>query len=218
MKKIALLMIALCSIALYADAKTYDVALSLKWATAETVTVPMDINKWDKNANPMAKGTDEAFHVVIKLPAGEYQYKFVINGKEWLLDPNAAKVKNGDFENSLLSVGTPEEIQAAKAAAGTKETAVSPKSEEGLKEVELTFKSDAKTVCVPMTNPDKSIKWDKKANPMEKGADGLFHVKLKLKPGKYFYSFWVDDKNLVLDPNAPKEKVGKFEDSVLEVK
>jgi 1,4-alpha-glucan branching enzyme len=35
--------------------------------------------------------------------------------------------------------------------------------------------------------------WDRKANPMHKGPDGVWHLGVALKPGRYEYRFFADD-------------------------
>ena len=35
--------------------------------------------------------------------------------------------------------------------------------------------------------------WDTKAGPMHKGPDGVWHLNVVLKPGRYEYRFFADD-------------------------
>ena len=35
--------------------------------------------------------------------------------------------------------------------------------------------------------------WDTKAGPMHKGPDGVWHLGIALKPGRYEYRFFADD-------------------------
>jgi 1,4-alpha-glucan branching enzyme len=35
--------------------------------------------------------------------------------------------------------------------------------------------------------------WDKKSDPMHKGPDGVWHLGLALKPGRYEYRFFADE-------------------------
>jgi hypothetical protein len=87
---------------------------SVSWAGAH--------NGWNATANPMTKGADGAWSVVIALPAGEHQYKFVVDG-QWVADPENP-VTGGDFGNSVVVVGADGEL---KAMAPTSNTAYSPK-------------------------------------------------------------------------------------------
>jgi hypothetical protein len=43
--------------------------------------------------------------------------------------------------------------------------------------------------------------WD--AAKMERGADGVWRIRLSLEPGRYRYAFVVDDDRWVADPRAP---------------
>jgi 1,4-alpha-glucan branching enzyme len=45
--------------------------------------------------------------------------------------------------------------------------------------------------------------WDTKAGPMHKGSDGVWHLSLSLKPGRYEYRF-VADEVWCDDPAAPQ--------------
>ena len=48
--------------------------------------------------------------------------------------------------------------------------------------------------------------WDLKAGPMHKGADGVWHLSVALKPGRYEYRF-VADKVWCDDPAAEMKTV-----------
>lgn len=75
---------------------------------AKTVYLVGTMNQWDKFATPMTK-KDGYFEVTLELFPGEYEYKFLIDGKEWILDPNNDLLCKGWYTNSLLIVGTEEE-------------------------------------------------------------------------------------------------------------
>ena len=72
----------------------------------KAVYVAGEFNKWDPTAKKMAyKAKDGIYAATLKLAAGTYQYKFVIDGT-WCADPeNAEAVPNdqGTF-NSVLTV------------------------------------------------------------------------------------------------------------------
>lgn len=75
---------------------------------AQSVSLTGDFANWDPSAIAMSDedgdGTWTTTHV---LTPGEYQYKFVINGTEWLEDP-ANPERIGDSyggHNSVLHVG-----------------------------------------------------------------------------------------------------------------
>lgn len=69
---------------------------------ARVVAVAGDFNRWNQSQFLFAKeGGDWVCRV--DLPAGTYQYKFIVDGN-WLTDPNNPKVVHDvrGFENSLL--------------------------------------------------------------------------------------------------------------------
>lgn len=71
---------------------------------AEYVSLAGEFNNWDQHATPMFR-YDNKWIVDILLPPGNYQYKFVINGRKWITDPSAEKAftpKGG--QNSLIRV------------------------------------------------------------------------------------------------------------------
>jgi 1,4-alpha-glucan branching enzyme len=162
---------------------------------AESVSVAGDFNGWDKNHDSMTKGKDGIFSIKLPLKEGEYAYKFVINGKKWIKDPNALKFDDDGFggQNSIVVVKRP-----------VKKIVIQPKPEVTIKDMpgNVLFKyknTKAKTVSVV----GKFNKW--KANIdflSDKDGDGTWTLKKFLPPGKYVYFFVIDDKRWVADPNA----------------
>src|SRR5690349_12456830 len=51
------------------------------------VNVAGTFNGWSTTATPMSDRGDGTYVATLSLPNGIYQYKFVINGKEWKADP-----------------------------------------------------------------------------------------------------------------------------------
>ncbi|MBP7654210.1 hypothetical protein KA977_12365, partial [Candidatus Dependentiae bacterium] len=73
------------------------------------ISLAGDFNGWNPNANIMKKtGTDE-YSTTLKLKAGAYKYKFVIDDTNWISDlSNQDSVPDGlGGYNSILSLGTP---------------------------------------------------------------------------------------------------------------
>lgn len=91
-------------------------------ANAAAVFWAGDFNAWNATANPLVKGAGGVWSVVMPLPAGRHQYKFVVDG-QWFADPENG-VTAGSFGNSLVEVGANGEIVEQKA---TSNTAYSPK-------------------------------------------------------------------------------------------
>lgn len=74
-----------------------------------TITVPGEWNGWDKSAHPMKdEDQDGLWEVTLgpgDVPPGEWGYKFLIDGTQWVFDPNnpLRKYVGQDFiENSRL--------------------------------------------------------------------------------------------------------------------
>ena len=61
-----------------------------------------DFNAWQPQ--DMEKGGDEEWKFLIDLPAGEYDYKYFING-EWVLDEEDKSKENADgVRNNVINV------------------------------------------------------------------------------------------------------------------
>lgn len=73
--------------------------------TAQSVSVVGSFNQWDKSANPMAF-LNGRWTATIDLPPGLHSYKFVVNGTEYVTDPNAPATGDDGFggQNGLLRV------------------------------------------------------------------------------------------------------------------
>lgn len=74
--------------------------------TAETVCLVGDFNDWDLQAMPMKK-RDNQFSLTIELsPGREYQFRYLVNGKEWYNDWNADRYTPNPFggDNSVVIV------------------------------------------------------------------------------------------------------------------
>jgi 1,4-alpha-glucan branching enzyme len=180
--------------------------------SARQVTLAGSFNNWggtqgggryDPSIDPMEDPDgDGVWTIVTPLPAGRYQYKFVIDGGvRWEPDPNNADTATeSGIQNSLIIVpssvryvaervtGTViggESTAAEAAASGTEPAAVQPA--EGAVDIVIELKApDASDVKVAGTFNS----WA--PAPLEKDTDGVFHTTLKLAPGKYEYRFVVD--------------------------
>ena len=72
---------------------------------AREVTLAGNFNSWHPNATPLKNTGDGNWFVRLKLRAGQYEYRFVEDGR-WSEDPSATqRVANsyGEF-NSVLTV------------------------------------------------------------------------------------------------------------------
>jgi len=153
---------------------------------------------------------DGVWEIVVSLPPGRYQYKYVLDGGVvWELDPNNPDTDyEGGIENSLVIVsqniryeaaiitgtmiGTTDDLpgERAKAEAAAQEVV----------EVAFEYTSDsAGEVYVAGAFND----WDPSALQLEKGDDGIFRATLELAPGQYEYKFVVDG-TWIEDPANPE--------------
>lgn len=74
---------------------------------AAQVTLAGDFNEWSMSATPLeATGRPGVWSVTLPLPAGRYEYAFVVDGERWLPDPNTPRAHRGDFglANSVITV------------------------------------------------------------------------------------------------------------------
>src|SRR5215471_11592877 len=78
----------------------------LKLPSAKSVAVAGSFNSWDVKKAPLRKDSNGGWKGAVSLPPGRYEYRFVVNGTEWLTDPSAKEsVDNGmGGSNSVLVV------------------------------------------------------------------------------------------------------------------
>ena len=105
---------------------------------AGAVTWAGEFNGWNATATPMTKGDGGVWSVVVALPPGEHQYKFVVDG-QWFADPENP-VTGGDFGNSVVVVGPDGRLTEMKA---TSNTPYSPKIFMGGRVIGLYLSSES---------------------------------------------------------------------------
>ncbi|MEZ0227000.1 MAG: hypothetical protein ACAI25_00120, partial [Planctomycetota bacterium] len=76
----------------------FAVTFRIKPATAPSkVSVAGSFNEWNKDTTPCAAGPDGVWEATVRMKAGKFTYKFVLNGSEWILDPaNKDSVDDGN--------------------------------------------------------------------------------------------------------------------------
>jgi 1,4-alpha-glucan branching enzyme len=72
---------------------------------AKDVYIAGSFNEWQPEATPMIALGDGRWAKELALPAGRYEYRFVVDGT-WVTDPNAAETAPNPFGsvNSVLQV------------------------------------------------------------------------------------------------------------------
>ncbi len=74
-----------------------------KAPNAKTVDLMCEFNGW--KAVPMTKGDDGVWKVKVDLPSGKHAYKFLVDGTEWVFDPeNSTKETVDGAENSAVEI------------------------------------------------------------------------------------------------------------------
>jgi 1,4-alpha-glucan branching enzyme len=81
------------------------VELILNQPQAQSVAVAGTFNDWDLSRTPMSPGPKGTWKVTVWLPAGRYEYRFIVDG-QWMSDPNAREYVQNTFgsTNSVLVV------------------------------------------------------------------------------------------------------------------
>ncbi len=66
---------------------------------ARHVSLVGDFNDWDHGRTPLRRvaNGDGLWTVDVPLPAGTHKYSFLVDGTEWVADPNAARAADDDF-------------------------------------------------------------------------------------------------------------------------
>jgi 1,4-alpha-glucan branching enzyme len=94
-----------CAVSLLSqrNARADEHEFKYKAPDAKTVELMCDFNGW--KAVPMTKGDDGVWTLKVDLPSGTHGYKFLVDGKDWMFDPdNSNKTKIDGVENSSIDV------------------------------------------------------------------------------------------------------------------
>jgi 1,4-alpha-glucan branching enzyme len=81
------------------------VEFTLNHPQARSVAVAGTFNNWDLSRTPMNPGPGGTWNATVWLPAGRYEYRFVVDG-QWINDPSAKESVQNTFgsTNSVLVV------------------------------------------------------------------------------------------------------------------
>jgi len=156
-----------------------------------------DFNGWSDSANPMIE-KDGLWNLTMDLGAGEYQYKFVVDGN-WLADPNNPNTSDDGFggQNSLLTVPAGKDAMLAASGAAA---AVKPVASVSGSKTSVTFRHEAQGAGSVHLAGDFN-NWSDSADAMT-GDGGVWTITKKLDAGEHQYKFVVDG-TWVADPDNP---------------
>lgn len=80
---------------------------SLYAPQARSVALIGDFNGWGSTAEvELVSSGDGIWSVAVPLPAGRYQYAFLVDGQRWVTDPRAEQHVNDDFgrQNAVVTI------------------------------------------------------------------------------------------------------------------
>jgi 1,4-alpha-glucan branching enzyme len=88
--------------------KTKKVNFTISDLDAKKVFLVGDFNRWDERKHPMKKLKNKSWKLEVKLPAGEYKFKYLVDGN-WINDPVAHKYVPNIYggEDSVVVVPQP---------------------------------------------------------------------------------------------------------------
>lgn len=90
------------------ECKVYFKLPKKETGNADKVSLVGDFNDWDPEANPMKKLSNGDFSLTINLTKDQdYQFKYYVDGSEWINDEDADKLAPTPFpdtKNSVLSI------------------------------------------------------------------------------------------------------------------
>jgi 1,4-alpha-glucan branching enzyme len=73
---------------------------------AKSAGVAGTFNGWDWQRTPLRKEASGVWKTTVWLPSGRYEYRFVVEGTQWLSDPHAKESVPNEFggTNSVVTV------------------------------------------------------------------------------------------------------------------
>jgi hypothetical protein len=86
--------------------RIYNVEFAIDAPNALTVNLAGAFNNWSPTASPLHKRPSGKWAITLELPAGRYQYKFIVDGM-WIPDPgNPNQVDNySGGKDSVVVIG-----------------------------------------------------------------------------------------------------------------
>jgi 1,4-alpha-glucan branching enzyme len=176
-----------------AKAKTYEVTFRHRPEGAvQEISVAGEFNDWAPGKNAMADlNEDGEYEATLQLPAGDYMYKFVINGDQWVQDTeheDGAMDDGFGGANSIIVVGGGAEAAVATAAPAAV----------GGDGVLFVYAGPAQSVNLA----GDFNNWSTTADPMTQADDGTWQLTKPLPAGSHAYKFVINGTDWKEDPNA----------------
>jgi len=172
--------------------------------TVTDVYLAGSFNDWNQKANKMEDQGTGLYSTTLLLNSGEYQYKFVVNGTDWITDESAEKFADDGFggKNSVILV----DDRFPKVTIAKKDglmltygipTEQSLETVNPLSETEIEFKTKAHSKDVESVYLWKDGKKIAMKKIAEEGTFDYFHkiLKLKSKDEEFDYCFVYKDGN-----------------------
>ena len=185
---------------------TYRVTFRLRDTSAKTAAVAGSFNGWSTTTNPMKRDGPDMV-ATVDLPAGTYEYKFVLEDTAWLTDPsNPLTADDGQGNtNSVLRLGTGGGTVATAAPTAAPKIVPCPSvaiEPLGQGHNRVTFRHRAVDGTTSVSLAGSFNGWDVAKNPMTR-TDGEHVATVELNDGKHFYKFFEDGERWVADPRNP---------------
>ncbi len=137
------------------DGRTCRVTFRLT-AAAESAAVVGDFNLWNPQVHPLARREDGTLGVTVELEPGDYRFRYLVDGAQWLNDEGADGWVANDFgtADSVVAIVPQETIAADQpvaepsSPAAAKKRVARPRSA-AKKAAEKTAKPAAKASAKP---------------------------------------------------------------------
>jgi 1,4-alpha-glucan branching enzyme len=173
-------------------------------AGTRSVTVAGSFNGWNPSANPLSDADgDGVWTTDVALKPGSHQYKFVVNGSDWLTDPaNPKKTPDGlGGDNSVVDVAAAGAPPATSAPPASTAPAATTAATAG---PTFSFRAPAGARSVAVAGSFNN--WSTSATAMsDADGDGVWTSDVKLPVGTHQYKFVVNGSDWVMDPTNPKK-------------
>jgi 1,4-alpha-glucan branching enzyme len=105
----ALVILSGCASSLHGpEATDSGIRFTLHAPGASSVALSGSFNRWSAISDPLG-GPDKngVWSLVKPLPPGRYEYRFIVNNRDWILDPEAPSVDDGLGERNSAVIVSP---------------------------------------------------------------------------------------------------------------